>query len=148
VSSSSSTEGRPEHEPIATLLARAFEELQTGCPRAYAETVRLLGEFTVRITVDDETFDVYAEHGTARVRVREPRGLTTVSIRTSRATIRDVLAARSTLRDALNDDELRAAGRMSDLVAVLEALEAFVHGAVRCDAIAQLYREFQSEKVA
>jgi hypothetical protein len=62
--------------------------------------------------------------------------------------VRNVLAGQATLNDVLLGDELRAAGRMSDLVAVLEALEAFVHGAVRCDAIAQLYHEFQSEKVA
>ena len=146
MSSSSSTEGRRQGEAIATLLARAFELLLSSCPRACAEMARRLGESTVRITVDNETFDVYAEHDTVRLRI--PRGHATVSIRTSRATVRDVLAARSTLRDALKDDELRAEGHLHDLVVVLEALEAFVHGALRCDAIAQLYHEFQSEKVA
>jgi hypothetical protein len=146
VSLSSSTEGPRPEERIATLLARAFDALRAGCPRAYAEMIRRLDGSTVRITVDGDTFDVYADHDT--VRVRDPRGPATVSIRTSRATVRDVLAARGTLRDALDDDELRAEGCLCDLVVVLEALGAFVHGAVRCDAIAQLYHEFLSERVA
>ena len=146
MSSSSSTEDRRPEEPIATLLARAFETLQSDCPRAYARMVQRLGESTVRVTVDDETFDIRVEHDVARV--LDPRGSTAVSIRTSRATVRDVLAGQATLTDALYGDELRADGRLTDLVAVLEALEAFVHGAARCDTIAQLYHEFQSKRVA
>ena len=59
-----------------------------------------------------------------------------------------MLAGRRTLADAVRADEVRAEGRLAGLVSLLEALEAFVHGAVRCDAIAQLYDEFQSERVA
>jgi hypothetical protein len=146
VSSSSSTETSRPDDRIATLLAHALELLQSGAPGAYAEMARRLGGSTVRIAVDDDIFDVRVEHDVPRV--RDPRGRATVSVRTSRAKVQDVLAGRRSLADALRADEVRAQGRLPDLVAVLEALEAFVPGAVRCDGVAQLYHEFQSEKVA
>jgi hypothetical protein len=146
VSSSSSTETSRPEDRIATLLAHAFELMQSDAPGAYAEMARRLGRSTVRIAVDDDIFDVRVEHDVPRV--RDPHDHATVSVRTSRATVRDVLAGRRTLAGALRADELRAEGRASDLVAVLEALEAFVHGAVRCDAVAQLYHDFQRERVA
>ena len=42
----------------------------------------------------------------------------------------------------------RARGALRDLVAVLAALDAFVHGAVRCAAMSDLFDEFQTERVA
>ena len=96
--------------------------------------------------MDDEVFDVRVEDGIPCVRV--PDGEASVWVRTTRAAVQAVLAGRATLADAVRADEVRAEGRLPDLVALLEALEAFVHGAVRCDEIAQLYDDFQSERVA
>ena len=132
--------------PIATLLEQAFSVLQRDCPRAHSAMAKRLGNTTVRISVDDEVFDVCVEDGAPRVRA--PDGEATVSVRTTRPAVRAVLAGRRTLADAVRADEVRAEGRLAGLVSLLEALEAFVHGAVRCDAIAQLYDEFQNERVA
>jgi hypothetical protein len=146
VSSSSSADAGGPAPPIATLLERAFDVLCGGCPRAHREMARRLGCSTVRLAVDDETFDVRVEHDAPRV--RPPDGTPAVSVRTTRAAVRAVLAGRRRLVDAVLADEVRAEGRLHDLVALLEALDAFVHGAVRCDKIAQLYDEFQREGAA
>src|SRR5438132_864647 len=87
-----------------------------------------------------------AERGAPRV--RPPDGTPTVSVCTTRAAVQAVLAGRRRLADAVRADEVRVEGRLPDLVALLEALEAFVHGAVRCDKIARLYDDFQREGAA
>jgi hypothetical protein len=125
------------------MLERAFDVLRGGCPRAHAEMARRLGSATVRLAVDEETFDVRVGRGAPRI--YPPDGMPTVLVRTTRAALRAVLAGRRTLADAVRADEVRAEGRLPDLVALLGALEAFVHGAVRCDAIALLYHDLQSE---
>jgi hypothetical protein len=146
VSSSSFADAVGPEAPIATMLERAVDVLRGGCPRAHAEMARRLGSATVRLAVDDETFDVRVERGAPRI--RPPDGMPTVLVRTTRPALRAVLAGRRTLADAVRADEVRAEGRLPDLVTLLGALEAFVHGAVRCDAIALLYRDLQSERAA
>ena len=146
MSSSSLVDDGRTTAPIATLLERAFEVLLGACPRAHAEMARRLGESTVRLCVDGEVFDVRVEKGAPRV--HPPHGEASVRVRTTRAAVRSVLAGRRTLADAVCADEVRVEGRLADLVTLLEALEAFVHGAVRCDEVAQLYDEFQNERVA
>ncbi len=146
MSSSSFADAGGPVAPVATLLTRAFEVLGSGCPRAHAEMARRLGSATVRLAVDDETFDVRVERGAPRI--YPPDGMPTVLVRTTRAALKAVLAGRRTLADAVRADEVRAEGRLPDLVALLGALEAFVHGAVRCDKIARLYDDFQREGAA
>ncbi len=146
VSSSSFADARGSEAPIATLLEQALDGLRGGCPGAHAAMARRLGGSTVRLSVDGETFDVRVERGSPRV--FPPAGDATVSVRTSRATVQAVLAGRRTLADAVRADELSALGPLPALVSLLDALEAFVHGAVRCDAVAQLYHDFQRERVA
>src|SRR5262249_44303165 len=124
VSSSSST-----RTSIAVQLDDAFRLLARNVPTALDEISRRLGPSRVRITVDDERFDVGT---TDKLRITEARGEADVEITTSRATIRDVLAGNTTMDEALHTDGLEARGSLRDLVAVLSALEAFIHGAVRC----------------
>jgi hypothetical protein len=139
VSSSSSTDGAS----IATLLARALELMQGGCPAALDELGRCLADVTVGLRVDDESFDVRVEAGMAIV--GPPAGPATVTISTSRAAVRAVLSGQRTLADAVRADAVRARGPLRDLVAVLGALEAFVHGAVRSAAAERLHDDFQNE---
>lgn len=146
MSSSSSADAGGSAGPFATLLERAFDLLRAGCPRAHAEVARRLGGSTVHLSVDDEVVGVSVQEGALRVRL--PDGEATVSVHTTRAAVRAVLAGRRTLADAVRTDAVRAEGRLPDLVALLGALDAFVHGAVRCGKIAQLYDEFQSERAA
>ena len=146
MSSNSSTEPRPGAPAVATQLTSAFDFLACEVPAAHTEMARRLGERRVRIRVDNETFDVAALRGLVRVCV--PEGDPPVAIDTSRALVRQVLAGACSLEQALRDDRLRARGALRDLVAVLSALEAFIHGAVRCEAMPKLFDEFQTEKVA
>jgi hypothetical protein len=146
VSSNCSTDARADASTVAAQLTRAFELLAYDCCAAHTEMARRLGERRVRIGVDDETFDVASLRGL--VRVCDPEGDALVTIDTSRALVRQVLAGACTLEQALRNDSLRARGALRDLVAVLAALEAFVHGAVRCAAMPQLFDRFHTERVA
>jgi hypothetical protein len=105
---------------------------------------RRLGGTVVRITVDEEIFDVRVDDDAVCVRTTD--GSAGVAVSVSRVAVQEVLAGR-TLVNAVQAGDVRVCGGLRDLVALLDALEAFVHGAVRCDAIAQVYNDFQMEGV-
>ena len=144
MSLSSSTENSSPIAGTAARLARAFDVMAGEAERAHDAIARRLGRRRVRIRVDDEAFDVVAVHGAPQV--TKPEGDALVTIETSRALVRSVLAGRVTLAEGLRTDALRARGALRDLVAVLSALEAFVHGAVRCAAMPELFDDFQRER--
>jgi hypothetical protein len=129
---------------VAPLLERAFAAIRHDCPGAHAALARRLAGATVRLAVDDEVFDVDVHGGAPRVRA--PEGPPSVSVRTSRAAVSDVLAGRRSLADAVWADDVEVTGSLGDLVDVLEALEAFVHGAVRSGEATRLLDEFQGER--
>jgi hypothetical protein len=145
VYSSSSTE--PKASPaVATLLDRALMLLARDAPDAHNELARRLGDGHVRICIDAEVFDVECVNGS--VRVFAPHGAPSVVVETTRAVVHEVLGGQRTIVTALHGDELRARGSLRNLITVLTALEAFVHGAVRSGAVAELFDDFQSERVA
>jgi hypothetical protein len=146
VSSSSSSDRAAAHDAVAAQLTQAFALLANQATPAHRALARRLGPRRVRINIDRESFDVIADGGAPRVAAAA--GPVTVSISTSRKVVRDVLAGRRTMADALRDDSLRAFGALRDLVAVLAALDAFVHGAVRCESMSELFDAFQKERVA
>jgi hypothetical protein len=146
VSSSCSTEPSPPEAAVGPQLARAFSLLGRNAPAAHDEIARRLGAVRVRIRVDDEVFDVARKRSVPRVCAAE--GSASVSIDTTRAVVRDVLTGRRMMAEVIRVDALRVRGALRDLVATLAALEAFVHGAVRCAAVADLFDEFLTERVA
>jgi hypothetical protein len=146
VSSSSSTDRIPAPSPVATQLARAFALLAGEVPSIHTEVAARLGTVRVRLTVDDEVFDVANIDGAPRV--IDAVDDASVTIATTQAVVRDVLAGGRTMAEVVRDDALRALGPLRDLVAVLAALDAFVHGAIRCHAMSALFDEFQTERVA
>jgi hypothetical protein len=146
VSSSSCTEAVTVSTAVSAQLECAFQLLAREVRPAHKELGRRLGRRRVRIRVDDEVFDVATVHGIPRL--SDPHGDAHITIETSRDLVRQVLAGRCSLADALRNDALRARGALRDLVALLAALEAFVHGAVRCEAMPVLFDKFQTERVA
>lgn len=144
MSSSSSTEVAPTTTGTGARLARAFVIVAGDAEQAHDAIGRRLGTRRVRIRIDDEAFDVVAVHGAPQV--SQVEGDASVTIETSRHLVREVLGGRVTVAEALRTDDLRARGALRDLAAVLSALEAFVHGAVRCDAMPELFDEFQKER--
>jgi hypothetical protein len=145
VSSSSSTEALADRT-VAAYLERAFGILAHDAPVAHAEIARRLGAARVHIQIDDEAFEVACARDQPQVLFAS--GNATVVIETTHECVRDVLAGRTTLAGALHGDALRARGALRDLVAVLGALDAFVHGAVRCGEMSAIFDEFQTERVA
>jgi hypothetical protein len=133
---------------VATQLARALDAIARESTVTYGLMLRRLDWVRVRIRVDDELFDVASDAARGVLRVEPVDGEARVVIETSRAVVRDVLAGRSTLPEVLRSGALTARGTLRDLVAVLSALEAFVHGAVRSRATAELFHDFQTEGAA
>ena len=123
-----------------------FVLLDRDVPRAHTEIGNRLGGLRVRLIVDDEVFDVANVDGGPGV--VDAADDVSVTIATTQAVVRDVLAGRRTLAEVLRADALRARGALRDLVAVLAALDAFVHGAVRCRAMSDLFDDFRTERVA
>jgi hypothetical protein len=148
VSSNSSTDEQMTTTTVAAQLARALDAIAREATVTYGQMVRRLDRVRVRIRVDDELFDVASDVARGFLRVEPVGGDARVMIETSRAVVRDVLAGRSTLPEVLRTEELTARGTLRDLVAVLSALEAFVHGAVRSRATAALFEDFQTEGAA
>jgi hypothetical protein len=147
VSSSSSIDAaRAAPGPIAARLSEAFEHLASDTPELHRALAEALAGLQVRIRVDDEVFDVVALRRAPTV--CDAQGSASVSIETARAVVHDVLGGRVTMAQALHDDTLRVRGALGDLVAVLHAIETFVHGAVRSRSVAALFHVFQAEGVA
>jgi hypothetical protein len=141
---SSSTDARTV-TPVATQLAVALDALARESTATHRQMLRRLDGVRVRIRVDDERFDFATDAARGLVHVEPVAGDAHVTIETSRAVVREVLAGRDTLAGALRTGALTALGALHDLVAVLSALEAFVHGAVRSRATAALFEDFQAE---
>jgi hypothetical protein len=133
--------------PVAAQLARAFDALARESAGSYREVLRRLDHLRVRIRVDDERFDVATDAARGLVQVDRAAGDARVTIETTRAVVRDVLAGRCTLAEVLRAGSLTACGTLRDLVAVLHALEAFVHGAARSRETARMFGDFQTEGV-
>jgi len=144
VSSNSSTDDGPP-TPVATQLSGAFNALARESTVTHRQMLRRLDQVRVRIRVDDELFDIATDAARGVVQVEQVDGEARVTIATSRAVVHDVLAGRRTLPEVLREGTLTAYGALRDLVAVLSALEAFVHGAVRSRATAELFEDFETE---
>ena len=109
MSSSSSTDRIPAPAPVATQLAHAFALLAAEVPSIHMEIAARLGTVRVRLAVDDEVFDVA---NIERVpRVIDAVDDASVTIATTQAVVRDVLAGRRTMAEVVRADALRAAVR-------------------------------------
>jgi hypothetical protein len=58
------------------------------------------------------------------------------------AALRDILDGRLTLEAALEADRLLLRGELGHLLRFIEALEAWIHGAVRCSSMPELLSEY------
>jgi hypothetical protein len=145
VSSSYSTDDETATTTVSEQLACALDAISRESTVTYGQMLRRLDRVRVRIRVDDELFDVASDAARGFMRVEAVDGDARVAIETSRAVVRNVLAGRSTLAEVLRSGALTANGTLRDLVAVLSALEAFVHGAIRSRATAALFGDFQTE---
>jgi hypothetical protein len=122
-------------------LAASLELLECECPQAYAAMCGALADRTLRLEVDGEPVSVVFT--SRRAAIVAALGRFSVEVRTSRQTILDLTDAKKPLLDAVLDESLELRGDASELLAFLDGLRAYLHGAVRAPSFAPLLRRFR-----
>lgn len=121
----------------------SFETLAREVPSAYAAMCARLAGREVALAVDGERVAIRfaPEEATFLATPDAPA----VELRTSRATILDVIDARHSLVSAVVADAMWLRGRPADVLAFHDGLAAYVHGGVRAPGFRALLAEFRAE---
>jgi hypothetical protein len=134
-------------------LAQALGLLRSESPVHFQATrqrlgglailIRIAGDVPVRVRLEGEvaaTWVARADHvgGHAHVGASDSG----VEISTSRADLDGFLRGAFTLEEGLEANRLTVRGALDDVLAFLEALNAWLHGALRCPSFPSLHRRF------
>lgn len=124
------------------LLRRSVEHLQDEVPDSYRLLSEELGPMVVELDVDGEVFSL---SGGDRLEVSDGEARTAgVRIHTSRATILDLIDARTGLGDSVEAGTISVRGSLDDIQRAHESLRAYVHAAVRAPSQPALLTELRA----
>lgn len=119
-------------ERVSSLLRRSIAHLRDEVPQSYRVLVATLGSLVVQLDVDGE---VFALRGGDRLRVSNGTAPGAgVRIATSRLAVLELIDARVGLGEAVEAGMVRVHGSLDDVQRVHEALQAYVHAAVRASS--------------
>ncbi|BBX39115.1 hypothetical protein [Mycobacterium simiae] len=119
-------------EWVSSLLRRSIAHLEDEVPQSYRVLVTTLGSLVVQLDVDGE---VFALRGGDRLRVSNGTAPGAgVRIATSRLAVLDLIDARVGLGEAVEAGMVRVHGSLDDVQRVHDALQAYVHAAVRASS--------------
>ncbi|WP_301148782.1 SCP-2 sterol transfer family protein [Mycobacterium simiae] len=119
-------------ERVSSLLRRSIAHLEDEVPQSYRVLVATLGSLVVQLDVDGE---VFALRGGDRLRVSNGTAPGAgVRIATSRLAVLELIDARVGLGEAVEAGMVRVHGSLDDVQRVHEALQAYVHAAVRASS--------------
>ncbi len=132
-------------EGFVVLLSRSFEVLERESPQHLARLQALLQDRTVHIGVGPEV---------ARVAARADRPVTcagagtsaNVSVRLSRRAFDELLDGGLETIDAVLDGRLEVVGSLGDLAVFHDALQAYVHGAIRSPGFPPLMAHWRAQE--
>jgi hypothetical protein len=121
----------------------SFSALEREVPSAYAAMCTRLAGREVALDVGGERLAIRftAQRATFLASAESPA----VELRTSRATILDVIDARDSLMTAVVADRMWLRGHPADVVAFHDGLSAYVHGGVRAPTFRTLLAEFRAD---
>ncbi len=128
---------------FSTFLERSFDRLRRGAPLAYARVVAVLSLEPVRVRVGQETLEVHASDGHLRIGVTSDRAL--ARLVTTRAALRRLVEGETTLVAAVLDESFHLQGSVEQLLRLHDALDAYLHGAVRAPGMDALLAKFLGE---
>jgi hypothetical protein len=131
---------------FADFLAASLELLERECPAAHAAMCGALSDRALRLTVDGEA--VVVIFTARRASIAAAARHCSVEVCTSRRTIIDLVDAKAALLDAVLHEALSLRGAPSELLAFLDGLRAYLHGAVRAPSFAPLLRRFRDALAA
>lgn len=119
-------------ERVSSLLRRSIAHLEDEVPQSYRVLVATLGSLVVQLDVDGE---VFALRGGDRLRVSNGTAPGAgVRIATSRLAVLELIDARVGLGEAVEAGMVGVHGSLDDVQRVHEALQAYVHAAVRASS--------------
>jgi len=130
---------------FATFLDHSMTVLAAEKPAVHARLCVLLYDREARLEVDHEHIGIAFPDGAFRLvdTVAHPF----IELRSSRATVLDVVGGRSTLDDAVWADRLWLRGHLDDLVLFHDALVLYLQGAVRCPSFPWLLECYQDARI-
>lgn len=132
----------PVDSRFAALVETSFVVLLKECPEAYSRICQRLNTREVHLKVDDEIVSISFQPESAHV-LNAPQQ-PTVYFESTRQIILDLVDARITLEHAITRDLIHVRGKMNDLIDFYEALQFYVHGAVRCVSFPALLADYRS----
>jgi hypothetical protein len=121
-------------------LRRSLDAIEAEVPAIHRLLCERLGRLPVRLVIDDEHV-VVANAGTRLALVADLDGCGT-QFRSDRATLLDLVHGRSTFLDAVVAGRVDLTGAVGDLLGFYDALQVYLHGAVRSPSLPSLLDEF------
>lgn len=129
-------------ERVSSLLRRSIAHLEDEVPESYRVLVATLGSLMVELDVDGE---VFALRGRDRLEVSDGAAPAAgARIAASRLAILDLVDARVGLAEAVEAGTIRVHGSLDDVQRAHDALQAYVHAAVRASAQPALLGELRA----
>ncbi len=132
-----------EHTRFATFLRESLELLEREQPDVARRLAACLAHLTVALQVDDEHALLRADGGRIVLAGGAPATPATVVVRTSRATLLELIDGRCSLTDAVLRDAVLLRGEAEDLVRFHDALWLYLQGAVRAPTMPEILRRFR-----
>jgi hypothetical protein len=117
-------------------LGAGLEALRVEMPVAHARMVRAIGPRTAELTIDEERVLVRFGNIDAKPDVR---------VVCSAETILALADGDQTLEEAIASDRLTIFGGVDDLIAFHDALQFFLHGAVRSPTFPRRLERFRAD---
>jgi hypothetical protein len=129
-------------EQVSSLFRRSVEHLKEDVPGSYRLLVAKLGPLVVELDVGDEVFSI---RGGEHLQVSDGSAQTvSVRIATSRATILDLIDARTALDEAVEAGAVAVRGSLDDVQRAHASLRAYIHAAVRAARVPALLSELRA----
>jgi hypothetical protein len=138
----SSSSSAPE-QTFAVFLRRALDLFARELPWAYEAMCKTLAGREVRIHVDPSPLGVRAIGDVLHVHLDECSPA--VECTASHEAVIALIDARTTLTQAVLDDQISLRGSVDDLLAFHDALMQFVGGAVRSPSFPRLLRDYRAQ---
>ena len=126
-------------------IGRSLEALEGDCPEAYRALADRFGKTALTVDMGGEPSCLWFEGAEFRLGLLAPPMMTSVTLRTNRAALLDLLEGRLGLLDALDAESLHLRGPIDALCRLEEGLGYYLRGAARSERFAALYREFAAE---
>ena len=131
----------PDVSSFTTLIETSLDVMSHECPEAYQCACQVLDTHEVSLTIDSEIVSVrfYSTYAEMLFIPQQP----TAYLMSTKSVLLDLVDANYTLEYAITHDLLHMRGKMDTLIRFYEALQLYIHGAVRCPSFPALLSDYR-----